>query len=163
VVGDLEMWTDFNVAIVGASAALAGLVIVAASVNATEIVKYRSLTSRIAAAIATLTLAITVGGVELIPGVDRVVLGGVVIVATITASLFQIHAARVIGRDPQSQGAQRLYKSAVGFLPLAAYLVGGLLLVMAMDSGLVVVAVGAILAIIASLLLAWVALVEVLR
>ena len=38
----LELWSEFNVALVGATAALAGLVIVASSVNIAEIVKSRS-------------------------------------------------------------------------------------------------------------------------
>ena len=46
---DLELWSEFNVAMVGATAALAGLVIVAASVNIGEIIKTRSLTARLAA------------------------------------------------------------------------------------------------------------------
>jgi hypothetical protein len=161
--GELEAWTDFNVAIVGAAVALAGLVIVAASVNAVEIVKYRTLTSRLAAAIATLVLTVTVGGVELMPGVGRVALGIVVIVATVSASAFQFHAARVIEADTTPKSTDRFLKSAAGFLPLAAYLVGGVLLVVAVNGGLIAIGVGAILAIISGLLVAWVALVEVLR
>src|SRR5687767_3657682 len=48
----IEAWSEFNVAMVGATAALAGLVIVAASVNIAEIIKEASLTARLAAGIA---------------------------------------------------------------------------------------------------------------
>ena len=41
----IEQWSEFNVAMAGATAALAGLVIVAASVNIGEIVKSRTLTA----------------------------------------------------------------------------------------------------------------------
>ena len=65
----LERWTDFNVALVGATAALAGLVIVAASVNVAEIVKSSSLTARLAAAIANLMVALTGAAIGLMPDV----------------------------------------------------------------------------------------------
>ena len=54
----LEAWSEFNVAMVGATAALAGLVIVAASVNIGDIIKSVSLTARLAAGIAGLVLAL---------------------------------------------------------------------------------------------------------
>jgi hypothetical protein len=41
MIDTLEGWTDFNVAMVGATGALAGLVIVAASVNIGDSVKAR--------------------------------------------------------------------------------------------------------------------------
>ena len=44
----LEGWTDFNVAMVGATAALAGLLIVAMSVNIAEIMKSPTLLARAA-------------------------------------------------------------------------------------------------------------------
>jgi len=53
----LEAWTDFNVAMVGATAALAGLLIVAMSVNIGEIMKSVTLPPRAAASIAALVMA----------------------------------------------------------------------------------------------------------
>ena len=43
-----ERWTDFGVGVAGASAALAGLVFVAVSINLSEILKYRNLPGRAA-------------------------------------------------------------------------------------------------------------------
>jgi hypothetical protein len=49
-------------------------------------------------------------------------------------------------------------------LPVAAFLVGGVLLVIgAASAGLVAVAIGSVLAVIAAIMMAWVVLVEVLR
>ena len=56
--GALEQWHEFDVAMLGAAAALAGLVIVAASVNIQVIIAAPSLTSRLASAISGLVLAI---------------------------------------------------------------------------------------------------------
>lgn len=68
----VAQWSDFNVAMVGASAALAGLVIVAASVNIRKIVEATTLTSRLAAAISALVLALVVSAVGLMPDIDLV-------------------------------------------------------------------------------------------
>jgi hypothetical protein len=81
MIEDLELWSEFNVAMVGATAALAGLVIVASSVNIAEIVKTRSLTARLAAGIAALVLAIVASGLGLIPGISAVWFGTLLIVA----------------------------------------------------------------------------------
>ena len=67
-------WGDFHVAMVGATAALAGLVIVAASVNIGEIVKAPALTARLGSAIAGLVLAPVVSALGRLPGVSAALL-----------------------------------------------------------------------------------------
>ena len=56
-------WGDFYVAIGGAGAALAGLVMVGISVSLTEILADHSLPARAAAAIGSLILVVVVAGV----------------------------------------------------------------------------------------------------
>ena len=68
---EFELWSEFNVAMVGATAALAGLVIVASSVNIGEIIKARSLTARLGAGIAALVLAIVASGARARPRPSR--------------------------------------------------------------------------------------------
>ncbi len=160
---ELEAWREFNVAMAGATAALAGLVIVAASVNIDKIVKASTLTARLAAAIAALVLALVVSTVGLIPGIDAVWYGVTVIVATAAAAVFQVHATRVIMTDPEPLQTARFAKSTLGFVPLAAYLAAGIALVTAHPAGLVLMAVGCLVAITAALIVSWVVLVEVLR
>jgi peptidoglycan/LPS O-acetylase OafA/YrhL len=84
----LEPWMDFNVAMAGATGALAGLAIVAASVNIGDIVKDNSLTSRLASGVATLVLALIVSAVGLVPGLSLTGYGIVVLVATLIAGGF---------------------------------------------------------------------------
>ena len=69
----------------GATAALAGLVIVAASVNITVIIAAPALTSRLASAIAGLVLAIVVCAVGLIPAQTAPAFGTAVNVTTCEA------------------------------------------------------------------------------
>lgn len=159
----LESWHEFNVAMAGATAALAGLVIVAASVNISEIVKAGTLTARLASAISALVLALVVSAVALIPGLEPAAFGVTVLVATAAASPFAIHAMRVILTDPEPLQRARLAKSIPGFAPLAAYAAAGIAVLLGHPSGLVLTAVGCLIAIISALIVSWVVLVEVLR
>lgn len=159
----VEAWKDFNVAMAGATAALAGLVIVAASVNISDIIKAAALTARLGAGVGTLVLALVVSALGLMPGLTLMTLGLAVLGATVVAGVLQADAARRILQDHDPHNEGRLVKSGLGFLPLLAYLLGGVLLVAGNAGGLGWLAAGAILAIIGGLLVSWVVLVEVLR
>ena len=159
----IEAWSEFNVAMVGATAALAGLVIVAASVNIGDIIKADSLTARLAAGITGLVLALTGAAIGLIPGIGGISYGLVMIVLTLGATVFQVQATRKIFQNRNPANRLRLGKSAVGFVAPVSYIVGGALLVAGEPQGLVWFAAGCIIAIIAALLVSWIVLVEVLR
>lgn len=159
----VDAWSEFNVAMVGATAALAGLVIVAASVNVEKIVRSRSLTARLAAGIAALVLALIASALGLVPDVDERWYGAVIVVAAAIAGVFQGHATRQIMRDPEPAQRMRVGKSVLGFLPIAAYVVAGVAMLLVHPAGLVLAAVGCLVAIAAAILISWIALVEVLR
>jgi hypothetical protein len=160
----LEAWTDFNVALVGATAALAGLLIVAMSVNIATIMESPTLPPRAAASIAALVLAIVAGAFGLVPGQPGWVYGAEVLVATLIAATFQVHAVRVISRAPTLSASDRVLKASSGVVPLAAFLAGTVFIFAGSASaGLIAVGVGSILAVIAAILMAWIVLVEVLR
>lgn len=160
----LEGWSDFNVAMVGATAALAGLLIVAMSVNISTIMSSPTLPARAASSIAALVLAIVAGALGLVPGQGEVAYGIEVLVAAVIAAAFHVHAMRVIAREDQVSAADRFGKSILGAVPIAAFLVGGALIVVGAGSaGLAAVAVGSVLAVVAAIVMAWVMLVEVLR
>jgi hypothetical protein len=160
----LEGWTDFNVAMVGATAALAGLIIVAMSVNISTIMTSATLPARAATSIATLVLAIVAGAFGLIPGQGTFAYGVEVLVATLIAGVFQAHAINVIMKQTSNRAGYRLLQSLAGLLPLAAFLTGSVLVVAgAASAGLVALAFGSVLAVISAIIIAWVVLVEVLR
>lgn len=160
----LEGWSDFNVAMVGATAALAGLLIVAMSVNISTIMTSPTLPARAASSIAALVLAIVAGALGLVPGQSDVAYGLEILVAGAGAGAFHVHAMRVISREDHISAADRFGKSILGVIPIAAFLVGGVLIIVGTGAaGLVAVALGSLLAVVAAILMAWVMLVEVLR
>lgn len=163
MIEDLELWSEFNVAMAGATAALAGLVIVAASVNIGEIVKVRALTARLAAGIATLVLAIVGSALGLAPMISPAWFGAVLLVATVGAGILQVQATRAIFAEHHPAARAKLPKSVFGFLPIAAYAGGGIAVLAESSAGLYLVAAGCLLAIVSGILVSWVALVEVLR
>lgn len=159
----LAQWSNFNVAMAGASAALAGLVIVAASVNIDKIVRAGTLTARLAAAIATLVLALVASAAGLIPAITPLSYGLVIVVAAVGAGWFQVHATRIIMRDPDPAQRARIPKSILGLLPVAAYLTSAIMMLAGQPSSLLFAAAGCLLAIVSAILVSWIVLVEVLR
>lgn len=158
-----EQWSEFNVAMAGATAALAGLVIVASSVNIAEIIKSRTLTARLLAGIAALVLALAASAFALVPEVEPAWYGILIIVSALVAALFQANATRLIATDPDPADRARPLKYIVGFLPILAYLASGVLVWVGHPSGLYLAAAGSLLAIVSAIIVSWVALVEVLR
>ncbi|WP_329381954.1 hypothetical protein OG625_18405 [Streptomyces sp. NBC_01351] len=159
----LEGWNDFNVAMMGAAGALAGLVIVAASVNIAEVVKTPSLTSRLAGGIAGLVLALSGSAMGLAPGVSPMAYGLPMAVLAVGAGLLQVQATRRIYANDHPGNQMKFGKAAVGFVAPLAYLVGAVLLVAGSPQGVAWFAAGSIIAIITALVISWIALVEVLR
>ncbi|MFB4350557.1 hypothetical protein [Microbacterium sp. CR_7] len=159
----IEEWSEFHVAMAGATAALAGLVIVAASVNIAEIVKSRTLTSRLLAGIAALLLALTVSALGLVPRIDDTWFGALTILAALVAVVFQVNTTWLIARDRSPADRAKPLKYVIGFLPIAAYLAAGTALLMRHPSGMYFAAAGCVLAVVSAVVVSWVALVEVLR
>lgn len=156
-------WKEFNLAIVGAASALAGLVIVATSVNITAIVKSRTLTARLGSAIAALVVALVVAALGLMPGISATWFGLLILILTAILLVFQAKTMRLLATDRDPHDASHLEKSLLGLLPIAAYAASGVLGLAAAPAMYYLAAAGAIFAIMASIIISWVALVEVLR
>jgi hypothetical protein len=165
MVGAFEEWSEFNVAVAGAGAALAGLLIVALSVNIKQIAESRGLAARAGAAVAALILGVVLCCAALIPG--QVLWGYGVQVLVLTALCFVIagYAARAVLADPTRGEYHRFDIPVIALfvVPLVLFAVGGVLLAASVSGGLVWVAAGSIVAVVGAIAFSWIALVEVLR
>jgi modulator of FtsH protease len=158
-------WNDLFVASAGAGAALAGLIIVAMSVNIATIVKFPTMTSRGATAVAGLVLIVLVSCLGLIPEQPPRALGIEAVIASVVALVLALRSAGHIVRFRTSDVSlgQALVKGGLGVVPIAGTLVGGLLLISEVEAGLYVVAAAIIVGFATSVTIAWVLLVEILR
>jgi hypothetical protein len=161
---DLDAWHDFYVASAGAAAALAGLIIVAMTVNIGTILQMAAMPSRAAATIGSLTLSVVVSVSSLIPGQPLWLLGAETVVFSLGAGALAVTAARQIVRHRgEVAGPPIVGKVAVVLAQILPFLVGGVLLLAGVDAGLFWNAAGIVLVFIGSVLSAWILLVEILR
>jgi modulator of FtsH protease len=157
-----EAWTPFFGTAAGAAAALGGLIIVAMSVNIEVIINSPSMPARAGSTIASLVLAVVVALAALIPEQPLFWFGIEVLAFSVVAAVMHIVEARqIIGLH--RNGLEALLKVLVGLGPVLAFVVGGLLLVLGEQAGLVWVAIGTVLVFIGSVVNAWVLLVEIRR
>jgi hypothetical protein len=149
----------------GSLAALAGLVIVAVSVNISRILSYPHLPARAGATIAALLLILVTTMAALIPQAMRT-LGIEVICFGLLCWLLQLRAAsrmllwRKEQKRPWYEAARGI---ALGQVQTVPFLVAGVLLRASRASGLYWLATGTILVFVLSMFNAWVLLVEILR
>jgi len=161
---DIEQWHDLFVASAGAAAALAGLLIVAMSVNVREIISIPSMSSRAGVAIASLVLIVVVSTCGLIPEQPLVILGlEVLVVSAATLGIAVDSAVRIVRVGTVNSQASALTKGTIAAAPALLFLIGGVLLCAELPAGLFWVAAGIATAFIVSVLNAWVLLVEILR
>jgi hypothetical protein len=161
----MEQWSDFFVATAGAAAALAGLVIVAMSVNVAQIIKFPQLPPRALATIAALVMALltALAGLahqpERVFGAETLAFGLVSWGQSTRSGAVSLRANRSTGR-PRREALSTVVLGQLQSLPLAA---GGALVALAVPGGSYVV-FGALLALFAfAMLEAWVLLIEILR
>jgi modulator of FtsH protease len=166
---EIAGWESFLVAMVGAAAALAGLLVVAISINLREIIRYPSLPGRAAETIVIVAGALVASGLALMPdqslrvvGIELAIVSVFVWVFTTTIRVRQRRRADSDDPDPRAPHTQ---VGQVVLIQLATVppIVASVLLMSGVESGMYVFAVGVMAAFIAALVNAWVLLVEVLR
>ncbi|MDL5159607.1 hypothetical protein [Actinomycetospora termitidis] len=161
---DPESWTDFAVATAGASAALAGLVFVAVSLNLQVILGHANLPGRAAQTLALLAVPLFLALVVLIPQQGDVALA--IELALIGLLVGGMLVQRVL---PGRRAAEQPIPAWIitGWLPALAVLVApvlaGIGLLTDTAGGLYWVPVAVVLALLGGLENAWALLVEILR
>ncbi|MEF2975750.1 hypothetical protein [Subtercola sp. YIM 133946] len=170
---EVEAWHDLFVASAGAAAALAGLIIVAMSVNIKEIIAIRSMPARAGSSIAALVLIVVVSIAALIPvqaswmlGLESLVFGLFALAFAVdsTVRLIQQGRSSDAGEHRRSLG-NLIANGAAGLLSVAPFVVGGAVLAFGggVDAGLAWIAAGILFVFISAVVNAWVLLVEILR
>ena len=160
---DPSQWSDLFVAVAGASAALAGLVFVAVSINIDRILKYPGLPERALETVLLLLVALLVAIVGLIPGQSHVALGAELLGISLVIGA-------VISRQPTAgktpRGEEVSWRWGRWVLRLAAIVplvVAGASVLVESGGGLYWLVAGIVFAIVAAVSNAWVLLVEILR
>ena len=159
---DPSQWSDLFVATAGASAALAGLLFVAVSVNVDRILAVKGLPERGLETIVLLLGVLLVSIVGLIPGQDEVALG-------LELLLVGLALGAVVGRLPTVSQTVAvpsgwiLARWAMRALAVVPLVLGGVTVLAEAGGGLYWVVGGIVFAIVAAVANAWVLLVEILR
>lgn len=161
---DATEWHDLFVAVAGASAALAGLVFVAVSINLERILSYEGLPERALETLLLLLGVLVVSIVCLMPGQGHVALGLELLGAAALVTLIVLRLPRTraeeTGREPTQWRLSRLGVRLMGTVPLV---LGALSVLFEAGGGLYWIVAGVILAIVGAVANAWVLLVEILR
>jgi hypothetical protein len=160
-----EGWGELFLAEAGASAALAGLLFVAISINLERIIALRSLPGAALGAIALLVAVLMVSTFALVPGQPRWVLGGEVLLVGIAAwsilTGIWIKALRApIPGQPRFVPAVSTVVTQAATLPLV---VAGVSLLLGAGGGLYWLVPGMAFSLVVAVVNAWVLLVEVVR
>ena len=156
-------WTDFFIAEVGATAALAGLIIVAISINVRQILAIGHLPGRAWEALVLLFSALLISSLALIPDQGPRLFGGEVLVlefiVLVNAAISQLRSISV-----EAQQVSWLASRAISvLLTCVPIVIGGALLASGSENGLYWIAPGILVAIVVSAINTWVLLIEILR
>jgi modulator of FtsH protease len=160
---DPSEWTDLFVASAGASAALAGLLFVAVSINLERIIGEVGLPDRALETVLLLLVVLLVSIVGLIPGQSHGVLG---IELFVVSLFFAFLIARLpLIRVPSGAQPPRWLASrwAIRIAAVAPLIIGGASLITTDGGGLYWIVAGIVFAVAGAVANAWVLLVEILR
>jgi modulator of FtsH protease len=160
---DPSEWHDLFVAAAGASAALAGLLFVAVSINLERILQFEGLPERGLETVALLLGVLLISFVGLVPGQSHVALGAEILVIAVVLIAFICRLPTSYtgpGEVPRSWVYTRWTLRLVGTVP---FLLAGVSLIFEAGGGLYWVVDGIVFAILAAVANAWVLLVEILR
>jgi hypothetical protein len=156
-------WSDLFVAAAGASAALAGLVFVAVSINLQRILALPGLPERALETLMLLFGVTVVSLLGLIPGQSETALGLELLVQSII--WIAVIVPLVVKTLPGPDDPRGWYVSRIGLVApaLVSFAVGGISVLAGSGGGLYWTAAGIVAALVAGVANAWVLLVEIQR
>lgn len=160
----MNEWHDFYVAVVGAAAALEGLIFVAISINLTKILSNKALPYRAIVSLAMLMAVLVISIMMLVPNQSIKIIGweinGVAIIVWLLAVRVDLANFRLAGKDLKSQLLFNLLFDQLALLP---YLIGGFYMILIGKGGLYWIVAAVIFSFIKSTINAWILLIEINR
>jgi hypothetical protein len=159
----LEDWSGFATPMVGAAAALTGLLFVAVSINLERILAFPKLPARAAETLAVLLFALTACSLALIPQDVRVFgveLSAVAVCVGGVTLAVQVRHGPDGPNDPWTWFTSRI---AITLLPALGYLAAGLSCLARFGGGFYWIAPATVIAFIGAIYNAWTLLVEIIR
>lgn len=158
-------WSEFLAAEVGASAALTGLVIVAISINVGRILSVRYLPGRAVETLIAPTGVLVVSSVLLVPRQPFWLMAGetlaVGLAMWLMPAIIQMAIVRDAERDyPEGVLVPRIFLAQFSSLP---FVIGGALMLYGWQAAIYWIVPGIVFSLVATVINAWVLLVEILR
>jgi hypothetical protein len=161
----VDRWHEFFSAEVGAAAALAGLLIVAASINLAKILEHPILPPRVAQTLVMAGAVLVVASLGLIPDQSSTAFGVESLIAGLVLAGVGVRQFVITGRlAPAGTPLMWRISPLISIeLVAALFLVGGALLALSIDLGMFVVSGGVIAGLVFTMTGGWVLLIEILR
>ena len=161
---DIETWKDFAIMIGGASAALAGLLIVAMSINIDQILKYADLPSRAAGALITMLSPLVVAVLVLVPGQPDDALGiELLVLGALLGWILLGRLGRYGNHKSQTFGQWLLGTGGPMIVLTGSLVLAGVGLLTGSVGGLMWLAPAVLAAVLSGTAQAWVLLIEIRR
>jgi hypothetical protein len=160
---DATAWSELLVATAGASAALAGLVFVAVSINVERILKVKGLPERSLETVLLLLSVLLVSIIGLTPGQSTTALGiELLAVSLVLGAVIARLSGQSLpsGLEPRLWLFSRVLLRGLGTVP---FVIGSISLIAETGGGLYWIVAGIVFAITGAVANAWVLLVEILR
>jgi hypothetical protein len=159
-----EHWTDFGVATAGAAAALAGLLVVAISINLERILQFPSLPHRAGQTLVLVTLPLVTSLLLIVPGQPRAALASeLLLIGLVTGSFMLVRDARTPMSEQESRVSRLFARILPSILTCGCLVVAGATLAAEGGGGLYWLVPAVLASFIFGLINAWVLLVEILR
>jgi hypothetical protein len=160
---DPSEWHDVFAAVASASAALAGLLFVAISINLKQIVEIPVLAARAATALGALFLALVVSILMLVPGQGRLIIGGELLACAAPAWVVTTYGYMRAGRAEQQNRLAYGIDLVMAQLAVIPIVCAGVSVMAGAGGGLYWLVPALVFVFISAGAKAWVLLVEVMR
>jgi MFS-type transporter involved in bile tolerance (Atg22 family) len=157
-------WTDFGVAAASAAAALAGLLVVAVSINLERILQYPGLPHRAGQTLILFTLPLITALLLIVPGQPSAALGCELLVIGLPTGAFMVVSdARVPISEHETKATRLFARTVPPIVSCGCLAVSGATLLGEAGGGLYWLVPAVLAAFVSGLVNAWVLLIEILR